>query len=151
MKIRSAFTLPLGFALCLLSCSEGQKNDATKKDGQPPAAETDKPVVAQPRAAFDTLKDGEFTMRYDNGVIRMKGYYMNGKREGEWASFFPSGKLQSEGFFTQGRRDHKATVYYEDGKKMYEGQYKDGVMVGKWTYYNPDGKQSQIVDYDKKK
>ena len=109
------------------------------------------PIVAAPKAEFDTLKDGDFIMRYPNGVIRMKGFYMHGKRDGEWVSFFEDGKVQSEGYFKQGYRDGKGTVYYPNtGNKMYEGNYKDGVMVGIWKYYNTDGTFNKEVDYSKK-
>jgi hypothetical protein len=131
-------------AVSLFSCS----GESTKsKPGSVPVVE--KPIVAAPHAAFDTLKDGDFTMRYANGVIQMKGFYRNGKREGEWVCFFPSGKTQSEGFFTAGKRDHHAKVFYENGHLMYEGDYTDGVMTGKWKYYNADGTFNQEVDYSK--
>ncbi len=147
--LRSAL-IAISSALLLLSCSPGspeKKKDDAVKTSPTPEPKASKPAIAEPRASFDTLKDGDFTMRYPNGVIQMKGFYINGKREGEWAAFFPSGKIQSEGFFTHGKRDHQATVYFESGQKMYEGTYKEGVMVGKWLYYNTDGSLNHDEDY----
>jgi hypothetical protein len=142
--------------LFLGSCS-GNQPAADKKSTTPladtaaSAGKSNQPEVVQPKAAFDTLKDGNYIARYPNGVIQMRGYYRNGKREGEWASFFPSGHVQSEGYFNQGKRDHKGTVYYDNGQKMYEGMYKDGIQVGVWKFYDTTGKLNQQVDYDKKK
>ncbi|HEV7231291.1 MAG TPA: toxin-antitoxin system YwqK family antitoxin [Bacteroidia bacterium] len=144
------------FCFCLtallFSCTGGTKdNKGTSAPSTITVTPEIKPDVVEPHAAFDTLKDGDFVMRYPNGVIQMKGFYAGGKREGEWVAFFPSGKTQSEGFFTHGKRDHKAVVYYEDGKKMYEGTYKDGEMTGVWKYYNPDGTLSREMNYNEKK
>jgi antitoxin component YwqK of YwqJK toxin-antitoxin module len=144
----------LFLALLLHSCSSG--SSARKKDGAEKAhadstLKKSNPAIVEPKAAFDTLRDGDFVQRYPNGIIQLKGFYAAGKREGEWAAFFPSGKLQSEGFFTHGKRDHHATVYYESGKKMYEGMYKDGLMIGKWIYYKPDGTVDHEEDNGKGK
>jgi antitoxin component YwqK of YwqJK toxin-antitoxin module len=98
---------------------------------------------------IDSVPDGDYVARYPNGVIRMKGFYKNGKREGDWVAFFETGKVQSEGYFTAGMRDHHAVVYYETGKKMYEGEYKNGVQIGKWKYYKEDGSLKHEEDYGK--
>ncbi len=153
-KISISFIL---LATCLLfSCSEKPRNDepaprVPEQPREPGTGIIDNKILAAPKASFDTLKDGDYTSRYENGVIQMKGYYKNGKREGEWAAFFPSGQIQSEGFFTAGKRDHKAVVYYDNGNKMYEGLYKDGFQVGIWKFYERDGKLKEEVNYDKKK
>lgn len=154
MKHQHLFAAILISMFFFASCNGGSKDSAVKQETKDTAASIhihEKPDIVEPRAAFDTLRDGDFTMRYPSGVIQMRGYYMGGKREGQWTAFFPSGKVQSEGYFTHGRRDHKAIVYYESGKKLLEGTYKDGVMVGIWKYYNPDGSLSQEVNCGAKK
>ncbi len=149
--------LPAFIAVCLFaSCSgvsDKQMPVAPKAgaDSVSVKEKTEKPIIAEPKSKFDTLQEGDFMMRYPNGVIQIRGYYKNGKREGEWVAFFPSGKVQSEGYFTQGKRDHKGTVYYDNGQKMYEGMYKEGYQVGVWRFYDNTGKLKEEVDYDKKK
>jgi len=144
-----------GIGAALLASCSGHPSDASKKTDvqavDTAGKKTENINTASPKAAFDTLKDGDFISRYPNGVIQMRGYYKNGKREGDWASFFPTGQVQSEGFFTAGKRDHKGTVYYDNGKIMYEGMYKDGKQVGLWKFYDNTGKPTQQVDYDKLK
>jgi hypothetical protein len=143
--------------ICLLASCSGKSPDSSGKtdtphtDTIPAGGKIDKPLIAEPKAKFDTVQDGDFVMRYPNGVIQIRGYYRNGKREGDWASFFPSGKIQSEGFFTAGKRDHKGIVYYDNGEKMYEGMYKDGLQVGVWKFYDRKGKLTNEIDYDKQK
>jgi antitoxin component YwqK of YwqJK toxin-antitoxin module len=154
MKHQHLSSLIIISILLLCSCNNGNKESGLSqgtKDSTGSIYIHQKPNIVEPRAAFDTLRDGDFTMRYASGVIQMRGYYMGGKREGQWTAFFPTGKVQSEGFFTHGRRDHKAVVYYESGKKYYEGTYKDGVMVGIWKYYNPDGSLSKEINCGDKK
>ncbi|MFI5149887.1 MAG: toxin-antitoxin system YwqK family antitoxin [Bacteroidia bacterium] len=132
----------------LVSCSEGNM----RKKGEKSGADTCAKQVCSPaekRRKNDSIADGDYVVRYPNGIIRMKGLYKNGKREGEWVAFFENGKVQSEGYFTNGKRDHHAIVYSENGKKMYEGDYKEGVQVGKWNYYKEDGSLKDVVDYGK--
>ena len=143
---------PTVYLLLFLSLVSSCRNEGNKKGQAPTPGTTNtivikKPDVVEPHALFDTLHDGEFTLRYPSGVIQIKGFYAGGKREGEWIAFFPSGKTQSEGFFTQGKRDHRAIVYYENGKMMYEGTYTNGIMTGIWKYYNSDGSLNKEINY----
>ncbi|TAL61277.1 MAG: hypothetical protein EPN85_05335 [Bacteroidetes bacterium] len=91
--------------------------------------------------------NGDYVSKYPSGIVKMKGFYINGKREGQWVSFFENGVKQSEGFFKNGLRDGKALVYFENGKLYYEGYYKDGKEVGKWLFYDMEGKKINEKDY----
>lgn len=95
------------------------------------------------------VQHGDYIKKYPNGIVQMRGFYVNGKRNGQWTSFFQNGKVQSEGFFKDGLRDGKALVYYENGKIYYEGYYKDGREVGTWKFYDENGKQINEVVYTK--
>jgi antitoxin component YwqK of YwqJK toxin-antitoxin module len=142
MQTIRTFIPCLFISIVVFSCKPGtpaKNNQMTVKNPVDTNAHASKPALAESKDRSDTLRDGDYTSRYPNGLIQIKGFYIHGKREGEWVAFFPSGKTQSEGFFTHGKRDHHAIVYYESGKKMYEGTYKEGVMVGKWQYYQADG------------
>jgi hypothetical protein len=94
------------------------------------------------------VQSGDYIVKYPNGIVKMRGYYINGKRNGQWTSFFENGNVQSEGFFKDGLRDGKALVYYESGKVYYQGYYKDGKEVGKWTFYDQEGKVIQEKNYN---
>ena len=134
----------------LTACSSGA--DENKKDG------TDNKVMSVDTSLHGLtgvieknppVQYGDYITKYPNGIIKMKGYYVNGKRNGQWTSFFESGNVQSEGFFKDGLRDGKALVYHGNGKIYYEGYYKDGREVGKWVFYDESGNKVNEKDYDK--
>lgn len=94
------------------------------------------------------VQTGHYIVRYPNGIVKMRGYYINGKRNGQWVSFFENGNIQSDGFFKNGLRDGRTKVYYENGNLYYEGFYKEGKEVGKWLFYDPSGKIIKEKNYD---
>jgi antitoxin component YwqK of YwqJK toxin-antitoxin module len=61
------------------------------------------------------------TYFHDNGTVKQKGFYNNGKLHGQWVS------------------------YDENGKKVSMGQYENGSKVGKWFFWT-DGLLNE-VDY----
>ena len=141
-KILALYLIP--FTLYLVSCSSGTTEDKTEAisvdtslHGLTGVIEKSPPVM-----------NGNFESKYPSGVVKMKGFYINGRREGEWVSFFENGKKQSEGFFKSGLRDGKALVYFENGQVYYEGYYKDGKEVGKWVFFDMEGKKINEKDYD---
>ncbi len=127
-------------AIVFSSCSSGtdENKKEVAKDGLTGVIEKNPPV-----------QSGDYIVKYPNGIVKMKGYYVGGKREGQWVSFFENGNVQSEGFFKKGLRDGKANVYFESGKLYYEGYYKDGKEVGKWIFYDESGNKINEKDYDK--
>ncbi len=60
-------------------------------------------------------KNGRVSVTYDNGELKMKGSYRDGKMHGEWLFF---------------RRD---------GTLMRSGEFADGEQVGEWRTYDRDG------------
>ncbi|MBI3501819.1 MAG: hypothetical protein HY063_08500 [Bacteroidetes bacterium] len=148
MKTKIFFYLLISTS-CFFSCSSDKEKNAndSKKDsitidttlrGKVGVIEKNPPV-----------QQGDYILKYSNGVIKMRGYYINGKRNGQWTSFFENGNVQSEGFFKDGFRDGSAKVYYESEKLYYEGYYKDGKETGKWIFYDEQGNKIQEKDYDK--
>ncbi len=67
----------------------------------------------------------EATYYYDNGQVKQKGAYINGKLDGKWVS------------------------YTEDGLKQASGVYANGQKVGTWSFWNA-GVLSE-VSYDNSK
>jgi hypothetical protein len=142
------------FAYCLLltaffifSCSSGTKDKDANKSANESAVDTSMRGLTGVIEENPPVQQGEYITKYPNGVIKMRGYYQNGKRHAQWTSFFENGNIQSEGFFKDGLRDGKATVYFENGKVYYEGYYKDGKEVGKWIFYDESGKKIKEKDY----
>ena len=133
------------FSLCisafLFSCTNAA--DKIKTD---PAGDSAKkglsvsdPLTPQPHKVNDTIFNGEFVDRYENGVIYMKGEVSGGVREGEWTTFYRSGKEWSHGIYKNGLRQGHGVSYFENGQKSSEGEYKDDKMTGVWKFWDEHG------------
>ena len=151
-KVICCWLLVTGYWL-LPSCSSdsGNKTTAEKKDSTAKTISIDTSLhgLVGVIEKNPPVQEGDYVAKYPNGIVKMRGYYINGKRNGQWSSFFENGNMQSEGFFKDGLRDGKAVVYYQSGKVYYTGYYKEGKEVGKWIFYDENGKTIQEKDYDK--
>lgn len=150
MKNKFFICCLLSIVYCYTSCSSGSKNEEENKSTNEtaPAIDTSLHGLTGVIEKNPPVQQGDYIAKYPNGIIKMRGFYVNGKREGQWTSFFESGKVQSEGFFKTGLRDGKALVYHENGKIYYEGYYKDGRETGKWVFYDTSGVKINEKDYE---
>lgn len=150
MKNKFHFYSLLFAVYSLTACSSGtdekKKEEATEKSV---SVDTSLRELVGVIEKNPPVQHGDYVVKYPNGIIKMRGYYINGKRNGQWTSFFQNGNVQSEGFFKDGLRDGKALVYYENGKVYYEGYYKDGREVGKWVFYDTSGVKINERNYSK--
>lgn len=87
-----------------------------------------------PKKVSDSIFNGDYIERYDNGVIFKRGLIQGGEAQGTWRSFHANGNLYSQGEYVNGIRQGYAVTYDEKGKKTSEGNYKDGKPTGKWVY-----------------
>ena len=78
-------------------------------------------------------KDGEQTMKdssgifidyHDNGVLQIKGQYINGQRNGDWIWYYPNGKIQYTSSYINGKEVGVWKYYKEDGTFEYENEHK---------------------------
>jgi antitoxin component YwqK of YwqJK toxin-antitoxin module len=110
-----------------------------------PKKEKDPLTTLKVKTAPDTLHGNNsmhgdvFSSLHDNGVKKMEGKIIDGKREGYWSAWYPNGVLWSECSYKGGQKHGKSIVYYENGQKRYEGNYESDKKIGTWIYYNPDG------------
>jgi antitoxin component YwqK of YwqJK toxin-antitoxin module len=135
------FFLPLIAVLFLAACGTPAEkvkpgSDSTAKSGLSIGDEHDD--LHQPHTV-DSIFNGPFIDRYDNGVIYMKGEVSGGLRVGEWITFYESGKEWSKGIYKAGLREGYGVSYHENGQKSSEGNYKNDRMVGKWKFWNEQG------------
>lgn len=82
-----------------------------------------------------------------NGILKMTGKVLNGKREGEWKSYFNNEQLQSTGIFENGLRTGISNIYFPNGQLRYIGKYEKGKEVGPWKFYNAEGKLVDEKDF----
>lgn len=84
--------------------------------------------------------------RYANGVKKLEGKIVDGKRHGIWKAYHENGNLWSVGKFRHGVREGISTVYYENGRKKMEGVYEKGLKIGIWKVWEDDGTFVQDID-----
>lgn len=113
---------------------------------------------------------GEYIAWADDGTIRRRGYYVDGKRHGQWMSQYdgrlwveyydrgfragtwseyrPDGGLASLQHWARDRRTGVQRQWNEDGVLVGEQIYDDGVPVGHWRRWNEDGELVENTDWD---
>jgi len=143
----------LGLFLCgaiLVSC-QGTKtgdNKNTALDSAAGAAQSEINKMVDEMAAPDSNYSGDFFLKYDNGLMKVKGFFRFGKRHAQWFYYYPNGYLWSDGFFDNGKMNGPTKVYHENGKMYYEGAYKMDKAVGVWNFYDTSGVQIHARTYD---
>lgn len=130
----------------LFSCASESKDDQNTTH-EPLVLDTSMKDLVGVIEENPPVMNGDYVEKYDNGIVKMKGYYINGKRNGQWTGFFADGKLMSEGFFKDGLRDGKAIVYHQNGQVYYTGYYNNGREVGKWVFFAEDGRKVNEKDF----
>jgi antitoxin component YwqK of YwqJK toxin-antitoxin module len=85
---------------------------------------------------------------YENGVVKMKGKSIDGKRSGKWESYYPSGYRWSEMNYRNGIREGATTTYYQNGMMRYTGYYYNDERSGLWQFYDTLGLLIQRIDMD---
>ena len=72
---------------------------------------------------------GEIRIRYyENGQLRSKGTYTNGKIDSPWISYYANGQLRNKGTYKDRKKDGLCVIYNEDGtvNEYSSGTFKDG-------------------------
>jgi antitoxin component YwqK of YwqJK toxin-antitoxin module len=74
-------------------------------------------------------KNGEWKEYYENGQLKIVGFYKDGKQEGEWKEYHENGQLKSVGSFKNGRQEGEWKAYDENGQLKVIIHYKNGEVV----------------------
>jgi antitoxin component YwqK of YwqJK toxin-antitoxin module len=126
------------------------------------------PKETQMQKMQNCVKDGKWTMWYENGATYSEQFYKNGLMTGVWKNYQPdgsvadiidfengkasyfhkNGKVQSEGKISgQMGQEGKWILYYENGQVNAEGNYINGKKDGVWTWYDVKGKKTDEQTY----
>ena len=66
--------------------------------------------------ATDERITGRLITNYDNGQLRLEGYYVNGQKQGAFRWWHPSGQLGSEEFFVANIKDGLSRMWHANGQ-----------------------------------
>ena len=146
-------------AILLLACNPDQPTsavDTTKTTNTTVPTDQDVPVKALsvtppnspvPKQVADSIWDGDYIEKYDNGIVKKRGYIKGGLASGEWITFYEDGMPYSRGTYHSGYRTGYGVSFYHDGQKSSEGYYNMGKAVGVWKYWSEEGHHLIEKDY----
>lgn len=90
----------------------------------------------------DGKYDGSLKSYYENGQLREKGTYKDGIRNGPYEWYYKNGQLKGKTTYKDGNKDGAYEWYYENGQLKYKGTYKNGEEDVTYELYNEDGTRS---------
>ncbi len=123
-------------ALTLLACNTPASNDEAESEKSPQGN------------SLSTDQPQEVVEKYENGVVKIRGKEMDGKRVGKWESFYETGYKWSESNYRNGFRDGPIVVYYRNGIMWYDGRYQSDERSGVWQFYDTTGVLLKRIDMD---
>ena len=94
-------------------------------------------------------KAGEWLFyRDEDGVLKAKYYYKEGRIEGTYSLYWFNGQLMSKGSFKDTKREGQFLSYRENGKLFSKQSYKDGKLEGEQFWYDGDGQLEKTEIYE---
>ena len=93
-------------------------------------------------------KVGEWLFyRDEDGELKAKYYYNEGRVEGEYSLYWFNGQLMSKGSFKNSKREGQFLSYRENGKLFSKQNFKDGKLEDEQLWYDGDGQLEKIEIY----
>ncbi len=93
------------------------------------------------------LYTGEYTSRYDNGMVKMTAKIYEGKKEGAVQIFFENGQLNEIRSYKNNLMDGTWEMYNIYKVKVSVANYKDGQKHGQWLIYDDKGTLLYDMEY----
>lgn len=85
----------------------------------------------------DDPYDGKVFQEYNNGQIKLKGYYKDGLKVDEWVTYFINGQINNEAYYRDGKYIGDFIEYNYDGTikshQLHTGNQK--INKGSWRKY----------------
>lgn len=95
--------------------------------------------------------NGLFTDYFDNGQLKEKGNYKNGKKDGLWETWFDNGQKEDSAFYKKDALSGKRVMWYPNGQIQLESYWgKAETRIGVWKRYFETGKPESIFGFDDK-
>jgi antitoxin component YwqK of YwqJK toxin-antitoxin module len=77
----------------------------------------------------------------------MEGEYQNGKEEGEWRNFWDNGVIKNKSTFKNGKLNGDWFSYTPQKTLIVEGKYQNDLKTGEWRDYYNNGRLKEINTY----
>lgn len=99
------------------------------------------------RIGVETPFNGAFIEKFDNGILKGKGFLENGLLSGERFSYYENGNIKFKRLYKNGIPNGDSFENYENGIKKQEGKFIEGKEDGEWKGYFPDGKLKLVINF----
>jgi len=73
--------------------------------------------------------------------------WQNDQKHGKWEQYYENGQVRLTGYYNAGLLNGNFISYNSDGSFSIKGNYSAGAMDGTWVYYNEAGDQELSVEY----
>ncbi len=93
------------------------------------------------------LYTGEYTSRYDNGMVKMTAKISEGKKEGIVQIYFENGQLNEIRSYKNNLMNGTWEIYNIYKVKVSLANYKDGLKHGQWLIYDDKGTLLYDMEY----
>ncbi|MDA8669523.1 DUF1566 domain-containing protein, partial [Flavobacteriales bacterium] len=87
----------------------------------------------------DGKQDGVREVYYEDGQLKIKATYKDGKEDGIWKEYFENGQLKFKATYKDGKEDGVLEEYFENGQLKFKVPYKDGKEDGVFEVYFENG------------
>ena len=91
---------------------------------------------------------GVITGKYDNGQVKIKEIFKEGRYNGEQFTYYDNGQVESKATFENGVAVGTFYAYHKNGEVSYTGNFLNGKRNGEWNRYTDDKKMILTEIYD---
>ncbi len=96
-------------------------------------------------------ENGLFSDYFENGKIKEKGNYKNGKKDGLWESWYHNGQKQDSAFYKKNELTGKRVMWHPNGQLQLESYWgKPDDRIGTWIRYYANGQIESISNFNDK-
>ena len=96
---------------------------------------------------IDGKRDGFWEFRKEWGMLEEKGNYIDGNRDGLWEGYHTDGGLRTTVSYIDGKREGPWESTWNNGSLRQKGNYINGEKDGLWEYYLGEGKFDEKGNY----
>lgn len=92
-------------------------------------------------------KQGKWVKRYDNGIVRYKGFFIDDRPVDTFYRYHPDGSLKARQIFEE-NGSSQVKIYWENGRLAAKGSFNaKEEKIGNWLYFFPEGGVSSELSY----
>jgi antitoxin component YwqK of YwqJK toxin-antitoxin module len=95
----------------------------------------------------DKLFTGTLVEYHDNGQLRVRATFKDGKENGLYEGYYKNGLLHFRTTHKNGIPGGLWEGFYEDGQLKERGNIKDLEQDGLWEYFDEEGNSTKIEEY----